>query len=253
MEDVGSYYIRMLTNIALYNGQTIGITIIHSFLSYLTMIYLFILAALILRARPSAAENRFMSLMLVTEGFMVMANWYNIYPFGPEIMPTIMYYRVAWYFFVILSILMYFSTSSFYPVRYLGFMTKDIVRNNLFWALPLFSVLIIASMIFNAGGMVDAFGGLVFLSDKEYGVPGELTLYPGSEPLVTGVGLQDKDYRPFQFFVPQQTGLGRLLILAPVLFALIALAFMRNAQRRLEESDNESEKLVEARSFFRVQ
>ena len=48
MEDIGSYYIRMLTNIALYKGQTIGITIIHSFLSYLTMIYLFILAALIL-------------------------------------------------------------------------------------------------------------------------------------------------------------------------------------------------------------
>ena len=113
MEDIGTYYIRMLTNIALDNGQTIGITIIHSFLSYLSMIYLFILAALILRARPSEAENRFMSLMLVTEGFKVMANWYNIYPFGPEIMPTIMYYRVAWYFFVILSLLMYFLKLKF--------------------------------------------------------------------------------------------------------------------------------------------
>ena len=250
MEDIGTYYIRMLTNIALYNGQTIGLSIIHSFLSYLTMIYLFILAVLILRARPSAPENRFMSLMLVTEGFKVMANWYNIYPFGPEIMPVIMYCRVAWYFFVILSLLMYFSTSSFYPVKYLGFMNKNIIRNNLFWVLPLLSVLIIGSMIYSAGGMVEAFGGLVFLSEKEYGIPGELTLYPGSDPLVTGIGLQDKGYRPFQFFVPQQTGVARLLLLAPVFFALIAMAFMRNAQRRLERSGGKNEKAVEARSLF---
>ena len=103
MGDVSSYYVRMLPNIDLYKGQTIGISIIFAWLALFTMIYLFVLAILIIRARPSAAVNRFMSIMLITEGFKVMTSWNMLYPFGPGIMPLVQYIRLLWYFYSILS------------------------------------------------------------------------------------------------------------------------------------------------------
>ena len=251
MGDVSSYYVRMLTNIDLYKGQTIGISIIFAWLALFTMIYLFVLAILIIRARPSAAVNRFMSIMLITEGFKVMTSWNMLYPFGPGIMPLVQYIRLIWYFFSILSLMLYLSTSSFYPVRFLRFMNKDVIRNNLYWSLPLFSALIVTWLIVNTGGIVEAFGGLVFVSCTEASancVP-ELSLYPGTKEIIASCGLYS-EYHPYQFFVPEQTGLARLLLLAPVFFALIALAFMRNAQRGLEKSDTENEKATEARALF---
>ena len=72
MENIGEYYVRMLSNIDLLKGETIGISIIFSWLGLITMIYLFILASLILRARPTAAENRFMFLLLIAEGLRLL-------------------------------------------------------------------------------------------------------------------------------------------------------------------------------------
>ena len=119
MEDVGGYYIRMLTNIDLFRGETVGLSIIFAWLGLFAMVYLFILASLILRARPSAAENRFMFLLLIAEGFKVSFDWKFLYPFGPEIMPMVLYVRVVWWFFLILSLLLYVSICAFYPVRFL--------------------------------------------------------------------------------------------------------------------------------------
>ena len=72
MENVGDFYVRMLTNIDLFRGETIGLSIIFAWLGLFTMIYLFILASLILRARSSAAENRFMFLLLVAEALRLV-------------------------------------------------------------------------------------------------------------------------------------------------------------------------------------
>jgi len=85
MQNVGDYNVRMLTIIDLFKGETIGISIIFSWLGLFIMIYLFILASLILRARPSAAENRFMFLLLVAEGFKASFDWKYLYPFRQKL------------------------------------------------------------------------------------------------------------------------------------------------------------------------
>ena len=124
-----------------------GVGIIHAFLSILTLIFLFTLATMIFRARPESPENRFMSLMLYVEGLKTIVAWYAIYPFGPEIMPLMQHWRVVYYTMCLLSIFMYLSLSSFYPVRFLKFMTKDSIKNNLYWALPAISIALMTLII----------------------------------------------------------------------------------------------------------
>ena len=97
---------------------------IHAVLSLITMLFLFTLASMIIRARPNSSENRFMALMLFVEGLKTFVAWYAIYPFGPEILPLVQYWSAVYYTLEFLSILMYLSFSSYYPVRFLKFMTN---------------------------------------------------------------------------------------------------------------------------------
>ena len=71
MENIGYYYWRMLTDISFADGKAHGVLHILASLSILTMIFLLVLAVLIIRARPSSAENRFMSILLVAESIKV--------------------------------------------------------------------------------------------------------------------------------------------------------------------------------------
>ena len=75
------YYWDKITQINFQTGDTLGLTYIICFLSILTLIVLCFLAILILKARSHAPENRFMAILLLAEGYRVMASWYNTYPF----------------------------------------------------------------------------------------------------------------------------------------------------------------------------
>lgn len=130
------YYIRHISLIDFQYSWT-GVSMIHAVLSFITMIFLFTLATMIIRARPDSSENRFMALMLFVEGLKTFVAWYSIYPFGPEILPLVQYWRAVYYTLAFLSILMYLSLSSFYPVKFLKFMTHEEIKKNLYWALPL--------------------------------------------------------------------------------------------------------------------
>jgi hypothetical protein len=179
-----------------------------------------------------------MSLMLITEGFKVMTSWGMIYPFGAQLLPAVEYGRVVWYFFSILSLLLYFSVCSFYPVRFLGFMTKDIIRKNLFWGLPLIASLIVGALLYSSGGVVETFGGLVHVACFEPNSLAEVTLFPGTEPLGDVKCVQQEGYFPFQYFLPQQTPLARLLLLAPIFFAK-RIAYLEEWYNAENESVNE--------------
>ena len=185
MENIGDYYVRMLSNIDLLKGETIGISIIFSWLGLFTMIYLFILASLILRARPTAAENRFMFLLLIAEGFKATFDWKYLYPFGPEMMPIFQYVRVVWYFFLILSLLLYISVCAFYPVKFFGFMNHNKIRNNLYWILPLFSFFIIFSIIRTNDGIGNAFGNMYYVK----------CLSADQQPIYESYPIVDNDYQ----------------------------------------------------------
>ena len=69
------YYWRKFTQINFQTGDTLGLTYIICFLSILTLIVLCFLAALILKARSHAPENRFMAILLLLRiscnGFLV--------------------------------------------------------------------------------------------------------------------------------------------------------------------------------------
>ena len=252
MVESGSFawYIDSLANIDFEYAWT-GVGIIHAFLSILTLIFLFTLATMIFRARPDSSENRFMSLMLYVEGLKTIVAWYAIYPFGPEIMPLMQHWRVVYYTMCLLSIFMYLSLSSFYPVRFLKFMTKDSIKNNLYWALPAISIALMTLIITANGGVHETFSGSVYVECPEGGGEGSAlveTSY-GAEGL-TGNCIEE--YAPYHFVTVEQSDFGRLLLMSPVLTAFVALWFMRSAQKNLtvdEDDEDAVQRSTEARAI----
>lgn len=228
-----------------------GIGVIHSFLSNLTLIFLFTLATMIYRARPDSPENRFMSLMLYVEGLKTIVTWYAIYPFGPEVLPIMQYWRVVFYTMNLLSILMYLSLSSFYPVKFLKFMTKDSIKNNLYWALPAIAIALMTIIITASGGVHGAINGSLHVECPTGGADGSATVESSYGDDSTGNCIEE--HTPYSYVIMEQSDLGRILLMSPVLTAFIALAFMRNAQKNLSvDSDDEEavKKSTEARAIF---
>lgn len=250
MENVGDFYVRMLTNIDLLRGETIGLSIIFAWLGLFTMIYLFILASLILRARSSAAENRFMFLLLVAEGFKASFDWKFLYPFGPEMMPIFQYVRVVWYFFLILSLFLYVSVCAFYPVRFLGFMHRAKVRNNIYWILPLLSLFIVSWMVMANDGIAGAFGGMYYVKCLTISQQPIYESYPIIDSIYETSCFNIPEYHPYAYFIAESTPLGILLIWSQVIFSFISLIFMRSAQKILESSVSNLERATEARALF---
>jgi len=247
------YYIRHISLIDFQYSWT-GVSMIHAVLSLITMIFLFTLASMIIRARPNSSENRFMALMLVVEGLKTFVAWYAIYPFGPEILPLVQYWRAVYYTLAFLSILMYLSLSSFYPVKFLRFMTKDKIKDNLYWALPLIAVAIMSAIIVSAGGIYETFNGSQHVNCQVASEPAIVTPSPGAEQYEAPC-LNDPNVIPYEYVIVEQSGLGKLLLFAPTLAAFVALAFMRNAQKGLEHSeedvhqDESVKKATEARAL----
>ena len=259
MQDVGplgAYYWRVITGIDLSTGMTIGLTHIVSFLSLITCIALIFLSMLIIRARPKAAENRFMCVLLLAEAWRVIANWYNLLPLGPEYLPAVQAYRVVWYFCGILCIMLYLSTVAFYPTKRTRFMTKDAIKNNLWWALPVISATLLALMISSSGSLASTIGGTAHvdctgLTDADYTdglAPATMSYSPGTEEIK---GSCDNQYAPFSYFLPEAgTGLGTLLLIIPVFSATIAVFLMRSAWKDLRNQEGQEDAANEARALF---
>ncbi|HJN56263.1 MAG TPA: hypothetical protein QF646_07770 [Candidatus Poseidoniales archaeon] len=236
-------------------GWTMGITHIFAFLAALTFLVLVFLAMLIIRARPKAPENRFMCVLLLAESWRVLANWYNLFPLGPEFLPYVQYYRVVWYFCGILCIMLYVSTVAFYPTKRTEFMTKEPIKNNLWWALPVISAVLLGLMIASNGSVASTIGGTVHVDcsqdmvfDSEGNAPAVLSYSPGTENIN---GTCSEDLSPYMYFVPESgTGLSLLLLVTPVFSAIFAVFLMRNAWGRLEAEGGREDEAYEARSLF---
>jgi len=249
-ESAFGYFIRHVREIDFQYSWT-GVSMIHAILSFITMIFLFTLASMIIRARPESSENRFMALMLFVEGLKTIVAWYAIYPFGPEILPLVQYWRAIYYTLAFLSILMYLSLSSFYPVRFLSFMTKDKIKDNLYWALPVIATVFITSLIVSSGGIYETFNGSQHVSCQEAGGDAIVTPSSGAKQYEAPC-LDDPGTIPYEYVVVEQSGLGKLLLFAPTLAAFAALAFMRSAQKGLEHDEDKEEsgkKATEARAI----
>jgi hypothetical protein len=252
MPESGSFawYLKSLKDID-FEYAWAGMGIIHAFLSIMTLIFLFTLATMIFRARPDSPENRFMSLMLYVEGLKTIVTWYAIYPFGPEILPIMQHWRVIFYTMNLLSILMYLSLSSFYPVKFLKFMSKDSIKNNLYWALPAIAIALMTILITTSGGVYETINGSLHVECPTGGGEGSAVVETSYGEEMTGNCIQE--HSPYSYVIMEQSDLGRLLLMSPVLTAFIALAFMRNAQKRLsvDEDDIEAvQKSTEARALF---
>ncbi len=258
MTDVGSlpgYYWRTISTIDLSIGWTMGLTHIISLLGVITSIALIFLAMLIIRARPKAAENRFMCILLLAEAWRVLAQWYNLVPLGPEVIPIIQYYRVVWYFCGILCIMLYVCSVAFYPTKRTEFMNKDSIKNNLWWALPVISAVLLGLMIASNGSVQATIGGTMHVDcsqqmvfDSEGNAPAVLTYSPGMEETT---GTCNDQLSPYVYFVPEAgSGLSTLLLITPVFSATIAMFMMRNAWKRLSEEEGREDEANEARSLF---
>ena len=250
MQQVGEYYVRMLTNIDFFRGETIGLSIIFAWLGLLTMIYLFILASLILRARPKAPENRFMFLVLLAEGFKASFDWKYLYPFDPTMMPIFQFIRAVWYFFLILSLLLYISVCAFYPVKYFSFMRAPKIRNNIYWALPLFSLFLVLWLVKSNGGIAGAFGGMYYVKCSAVFEQPIYESYPITNSVYETSCFDIPEYHPYSYFIAESTPLGILLVWSQVIFSFISLLFMRNAQKNLQSSKSKSDRATEAKAIL---
>tara|TARA_B100000579_G_scaffold436566_1_gene462895 strand:- start:9 stop:1403 length:1395 start_codon:yes stop_codon:yes gene_type:complete len=258
MPDVGplaSYYWRTISGTDLSIGWTMGLTHVISLLGVITSLALLFLAMLIIRARPKAAENRFMCILLLAESWRVLAQWYNLIPLGPEAIPFIQYYRVGWYFCGILCIFLYLSTVAFYPTKRTEFMSKDAIKNKLWWILPVISAVILGLLIASNGGLQGTIGGTMLVDcstpmdfDAEGNAPAVLTYSPGMEETT---GTCNVDLSPYVYFVPEAgSGLSTLLLILPVFSATIAMFMMRGAWKRLRDEEGRENEANEARSLY---
>ena len=239
MSETLDWYFDSIRNID-FQFAWVGVGIIHAVLSLITLLFLFTLATMIYRARPGSPENRFMSLMLFVEGLKTIVTWYAVYPFGPETLPYVQHWRVVYYTMCLLSILMYLSLSSFYPVRFLKFMSKDVIKKNLFWALPVLSVAIISVAIVSSGGVHETFAGSLHIECQEGSGEGDAIVTASyGENDYEGNCLEQ--YAPYDFITVEQTDLGRLLLMMPVITAFIALGFMRKVQKGFEKDEENEE------------
>jgi len=243
------YYWNKFLEINFQTGNTLGLTYLICFLSILTLIVLWFLAALILKARSNAPENRFMAILLFAEGYRVMASWYNTYPFSADMLPAMEYYRVGWYFCSLLCLFMYLSTISFYPPKRFEFMANDKIRNNLWWVLPLFTAVIIAALISSSGSTAEAFGGNYHIECNDVNEGATLTASPGSPPIEAGC-VETEETFPYSWFVPGSSPVGKLLLLAPPLSAILAAFLMRSAWHRFDQEDGMEGQANEARALF---
>jgi hypothetical protein len=249
--DIVPYYLRHLGDINLFNGHTVGLSIIHAALSLVTCLVLLALAWLTIRARPERPENRFMFVLLVAEAYRVMVTWYNIYPFegSPEFIELMQTFRVGWYICGLTCIMMYVCTVSFYPIKGLEFMTKPIIKNNLWWAIPSIATVAFTSLILlSPGGTVDVIGGAyhVYCAEGMTSQPAEIISSKGSPDLV-GVC---EDYAPYVYMVPGNSTVGQLLLVLPVFSAVIAMVFMRKSWKSLAQDPETESQAIEARSLF---
>ncbi len=243
------YYWNKMVSIDFQTGDTLGLTYIICFLSILTLVALCLLAALIIKARSHAPENRFMAILLLAEGYRVMASWYNTYPFGANMLPVMEQYRVGWYFCSLLCLFMYLSTVSFYPPKRLEFMANKNIRNNLWWALPVLTAVLIGALVASSGSVVEAFGGNYHIECRSIDEEVILTATPGSPPIEAGC-VETEETFPYSWFIPGSSDAGKFLLLAPPLSAILAAFMMRSAWHRFDEENGMEHKANEARSLF---
>ena len=192
-----------------------------------------------------------MAVLLVAEGIKVAEAWYNVYPVGPEFMPYIEYYRVLAFFSIVLSIMMYLMTCAFYPVKGLGFLHRKSLQQHLWWGLPTLAAGIIATLIWQSGGIVEAFGGLmhIYCPVGSASGAGVVTAYPFGAQAIDSICISDPDFLPYSFVAPQNTGISSFLFLFPVLVATVAMVMMRDAWKNLA-TDESMQQAEEARALF---
>jgi len=133
-------------------------------------------------------------------------------------------------------------------------MTKDKIKDNLYWALPVIATVFITSLVVSSGGIYETFNGTQHVSCQEAGGAAVVTPSSGAEQYEAPC-LDDPETIPYEYVVVEQSGLGKLLLFAPTLAAFAALAFMRSAQKGLESSeekvhsDGSAKKATEARAI----
>ena len=244
------YYWDKITQINFQTGDTLGLTYIICFLSILTLIVLCFLAILILKARSHAPENRShgdssFGRRLSCHGLLVQHVSIRCRHVTVD---GILSSRLV---FLFPFVLVHVSVNGllFYPPKRLDFMASEKIRNNLWWALPVFTAVLIGALVSSSGGVVEAFGGNYHIECKSVDEDVILTSTPGSPPIEAGC-VETEETFPYSWFVPGSSSAGKFLLLAPPLSAILAAFLMRSAWHRFDEEDGMGSQATEARSLF---
>ena len=244
MADVGSplaYYLRSM-------GSFLGYWHMLAIFSILSGVFLLFLAYLILKANPSKAKNRFMSLMLVTESlrcFTSMLFWAYAWP--EEILGVLKPARVVYYTMSLQLFILYMAAATFYSERKWAKKIAESFRLHSLYLIPIFCLSFVLMVSYLSGGTSVAIGDISWVYCESVGI-GEGKTASG-DPLPFEVTCSE-EYASVYPLTMSNVALGpltRVLLFIPLIGAIVATVSLSRSRNRIGEEDD-SDLLGEVRA-----
>ena len=235
MGDVGSplsYYLRTFGSFLAY-WHSLAI------FSILAGIFLLFLAYLILKANPSKAKNRFMALMLVSEGlrcFSSMLFW--VYAWPEEMLNILKPARVIYYTMSLQLFFLYMAAATFYSNKKWAKQISESFRLHSLYLLPIFCLSVVLIVSYFAGGTSVAIGDVSWVYCEGVG-SGEGKTASG-KPLGFDVTCS-KEYESMYPLTMSNVALGpltRILLFIPLVGAIVATVALTSSRKRINEEGN---------------
>jgi len=247
VKTLGQYYAEAFTA-----ENQFGIGMISNWLSLIVLLWLLSLAFLIIRANPTANENRFMAILITCEGFKAAFLMKNITPGGHEwwfIDQYIWHFNTTFFISAqVCSIAMYLCFPVYYRVKQLSFLYKPAFQRHVWYVMPILTMIfmVIATDLW-------VYENHAWILCSEVGAQPEIiqqvgTVSPSMQETVDSIGACPVSG---EWAIEDTPAFGFLLVGLSPLISIIALIIMRTSMKQyeIEENPNHSSSLT-SRSLY---
>ena len=175
------YYLRLISNLDENTMVNLAIPHIIALLGILTCGLMLYLALLVYRASPSDPKNRFLSLLLATEGIGAgVLYFFRIYPFPPEAIDFLFNVRYISGTSGTIRIMLYASIIVFYLNTPLTKKVRSFYKSKWILSVPVVGFLLMIGLVSALGGEVESVGDMSILECTESG-EGRPATYSGGD------------------------------------------------------------------------
>lgn len=249
MADVGGplvYYWRTISN-ADYSTSFIGYWHVLALFSIVSAVFLVFLSALIYRAAPSKAKNRFMAFMLMTEAVRCATSMlFWLYSWPHTYLSYLSNARIIYYIMSLQLFFLYVLAPSFYSRKDLATRLSRFMRGRGLFVLPFLCVTIVFSISALMGGTHNAIGDLGWTYCSTTGSGTGLTASGEPMPFTVTCPESWNSVYPMTLSSPTLEPLSRILLLLPTFGAIYAAFKINNLYS--ESKQDGSPQTVEIRA-----